>query len=128
MDKQKIKSAEPCKTAKGAPYCKVETYEGQRGTCWDVGYMEILKANIGKDVMISIVENDKGYMTVTELCPVEDSAQTPQFKPQANRSIVNPDRNASIVAQCLTKVWGTDRKAEPQAILDTYAFFLRELA
>lgn len=75
MEKQKIKSVRQMDNPNGV---LVETYEGQKGSCWDKGYNEILKDCIGQDVLISIVKNDKGYNTVVELCPLDQ--KTPQFE------------------------------------------------
>ena len=68
MEKQKIKSASPMANPNGM---LVETYEGQKGSCWDKGLQMILTANIGKDVMIDIQKNDKGYNTVMQVYTVD---------------------------------------------------------
>ena len=101
-----IKSAEPCKTAKGVPYTKVETFEGKKGTCWDVGYNAILAQNIGNELMIDIEENDKGYMTVKKLALVPegfDHAQEVVKSVPSNPTIGLTERDKIIVAQVILK-------------------------
>jgi len=94
MEKQKIKSVEPKQSSKGTKYVVVKTFEGKSGTCWDVGYMEILKQSIGQDVLISIVENEKGYQTVVELCPLDQ--KTPRFEnPPEPVAIENNSTNST---------------------------------
>ncbi len=100
--------------------CMIETYEGQKGSCWDVGYNAILKANINKDVLISFQENNKGYNTVVELCPIEEGDVTCSVggpgpmstskavvhkdvnKTMSSEVIIEP-RQLSIEAQCIMK-------------------------
>ena len=108
MEKQKIKSVETMSNPKG---CMVETYEGQKGSCWDVGYNTILKDCIEQYVMISFQLNPKGYNTVVELCPMEQGAvDKPQQTSKAevvknvNKTLSFEDtKQLSIEAQCVMK-------------------------
>ncbi len=52
MEKQKIKSVEPKVSANGNNYAVVETYEGKKATCWDVGYISILTQTLNQDVLL----------------------------------------------------------------------------
>ena len=122
MEKFKIKSVEPKVAKNGSKYAIVETYEGLRASCWDVGYISILTDGLNQDILLGTQEKN-GYTSIVEVCPLEAGAvdqgtatgamaEAPWNTPRpmsSSKAVVHkdvnktPTTNESIVAQCIMK-------------------------
>ena len=85
-------------------------------------FMDDLKIGYSSDV-----SKDEAKQLIDEKVSGRDKSQTNFTAPKHESSL--DDRSKSIVAQCLTKVWGATRtEQEPlENVLRAYNYFYKEL-
>jgi hypothetical protein len=104
-------------------YHIVKLDDGRLASVWDGDIIERIIANVGTEADAEIKEQN-GYNTITE------------FKGKTTMTSENPvitendtpTRDTTIVAQCLTKCVFGDKGGSKEEVLDTYKFYLKELA
>lgn len=71
METIKISSVEKLTAKTGKPYCKIETADGRRATCWNAEICDSLRNGV---VGLGSIEiNDKGFTMLTEFKAASDS-------------------------------------------------------
>ena len=133
MEEIIIKNLESKPTVKGDLI--VVTFNGNRTASiapWEKEIAEYVKQiGIGGSVSVTIEEKN-GYTNITAV-DMTSGKSNPVLggKPERVEETINcslSQRDANITAQCLTKCWASAPEGcKPEAVLEAYVFFLRNL-
>lgn len=138
MVKLTFVGVEEGKTQNGVPFSKYKDSAGNVHTAWDETIINQIRIGQEMDLIMKVspdgkFSNIRGI--IGELKPAEAFKPATPFKndepkasPILTTSTNSVDRNKSIIAQCLTKVfWANNNAQSEDDVLKSYLYFLKEL-